>query len=127
MAPPGNLETVLVSPSPAQIYSGMIPGVLAGHYALADAQIDLARLAARAGARLVHDRALSIDPGAGRVSLEKSGSQAYDLLSIDVGAIPDRRVPGSETHALSMKPFEAALQKPSSLRSAGRGAVGGRG
>jgi selenide,water dikinase len=118
---------VLVTPGPAQVYSGMVPGVIAGHYALADAQIDLARLAERAGARLVPDRALSLEAAAGRVTLEKSGVQAYDLLSIDIGSLPDRRVPGSEAHAVLMKPFDVAVQRLAGLKAAGRAAVVGAG
>ena len=38
----------LVTPDPKQVYSGMLPGVLAGHYRRAEAQIDVAALAERA-------------------------------------------------------------------------------
>ena len=38
----------LVTPYPKQVYSGMLPGLLAGHYRRADTQIDVAALAERA-------------------------------------------------------------------------------
>ena len=38
----------LVTPYPKQVYSGMLPGLLAGHYRRAEAQIDVAALAERA-------------------------------------------------------------------------------
>jgi selenide,water dikinase len=39
-----------VNPGPHAIYSGMLPGLIAGHYALDDCRIDLARLCRFAGA-----------------------------------------------------------------------------
>jgi len=44
----------LVAPYPRQIYSAMLPGVIAGHYAQREAIIDVARLAERAAAAGVH-------------------------------------------------------------------------
>lgn len=40
-ARPAGLETVLVTPSRFQIYSGMLPGWMAGHYTQAQCRIDL--------------------------------------------------------------------------------------
>ena len=42
------LRITLVSPRARQIYSGMLPGVIAGHYRREEAEIDVARLAERA-------------------------------------------------------------------------------
>ncbi len=42
-------KITLVSPYRAQIYSGMLPGWIAGHYQLDECQIPLDRLAAAAG------------------------------------------------------------------------------
>ena len=41
------------APSEHQVYSGMLPGWMAGHYSLSDCMIDLRPLAAAAGVRLV--------------------------------------------------------------------------
>ena len=38
----------LVTPRAKQVYSGMLPGVIAGHYTLDEAQIDIASLCSRA-------------------------------------------------------------------------------
>ena len=42
------VSVTLVTPVERQVYSGMLPGFLAGHYALEDCGIDLIPLAARA-------------------------------------------------------------------------------
>ena len=70
-------------------YSGMLPGVIAGIYAADEAHIDLARLAARSGTRLVHGEATGLDRAARRVLLAGRPPIAYDILSIDVGIAPD--------------------------------------
>jgi selenide,water dikinase len=122
-----DVETILVTPAPHQIYSGMVPGVVAGHYALAEARIDLARVAGRAGVHLRLDRALALQAPERSLVLEKSGKLQYDLLSLDVGSAPDTRVPGSAEHAIAMKPFEAALEKLLKSKAAGRIAMVGAG
>ena len=50
-ARPRGVEAMLVTPSPWQYYSGMLPGWMAGHYREDDCRIDLRPLAAAAGAR----------------------------------------------------------------------------
>ena len=43
-------------------YSGMLPGLIAGHYTYDEAHIDLRPLANFAGARLFHAGATALDP-----------------------------------------------------------------
>ncbi|MFQ5698030.1 MAG: hypothetical protein ACE5IL_07065 [Myxococcota bacterium] len=67
-SPPATRLTVVVD-TPVAIYSGMVPGFVAGQYAAHELEIDVRPLALRAGARLITARATAIDPRAGRVSL----------------------------------------------------------
>jgi pyridine nucleotide-disulfide oxidoreductase family protein len=83
---PAALETVLVSPSRFQIYSGMLPGWMAGHYSEAQCRIDLVPLAQAAGARMVAQRIVALDAALSRVELEGGQSLEYDLLSLDIGS-----------------------------------------
>lgn len=89
---PEGIEVTLVSPDVSTAYSGMVPGVIAGHYATDDCLIDVARLAARSRVRFVRASAVAVDPARRTVRLDNGAVLEYDLLSLDVGATP--RLPG---------------------------------
>lgn len=104
------LETLLISPHPYLIYSGMIPGVVARDYEIGDCRIDLAALARRAGARLLLAHATGLDCGTKQVLVSNGQSIDYDIVSLDVGATPAfQDVPGVAVHAITVKPAEAFL------------------
>src|SRR5512139_1495813 len=87
-------------------YSGMIPGFVAGHYSFADCHIDLAKLCARSGARLVHAETTGIDRARRQVLLKDQPALAYDLLSIDVGSAPNvGAIAGADQWAIPVKPI----------------------
>lgn len=111
-----HLDVKLVTPSPLHTYSGMVPGVVAGHYAVAQAQIDLAPLAARAGVELLLSSVSSIDPAAKNVVLENGQAIPYDIASLNLGSLPHfSGVPGAREHAIAAKPFEPLLKHWSEL------------
>lgn len=86
-------------------YSGMLPGYIAGHYTAEQCHVDLAPLAARAGARLVHDEAAGLDLERRQVLCRNGPPIAYDLVSIDIGSTPNvKAVPGAEQFATPIKP-----------------------
>jgi selenide,water dikinase len=87
-------------------YSGMLPGLLAGHYGHDDCHLDLLKLARFAQARLIHAEAVGIDRAARRVLLPGRPPVGYDLLSLDIGSTPGLAVPGSAAHALPLKPID---------------------
>ena len=107
---PGNLEVRLVTPYPVHTYSGMVPGVVADHYRIPEAQIDLARLSERAAVELVLDTVSALDADEKRVQLESGASIEYDLASLNLGSLPLATVPGASRYALGVKPFEAFMQ-----------------
>ena len=93
-------------------YSGMLPGVIAGLYRPEEAHIDLARLAAKTGARLIHGEANGLDRAHKRVLIAGQNSVAYDLISIDVGIAPSLLpIAGAAQHAIAVKPIGSFLQK----------------
>ncbi len=106
-----NLDVKLVTPGSLHTYSGMVPGVVAGHYAVAEAQIDLAPLAARAGVELVLGSVSSIDLAAKNAVLENGRAIQYDIASLNLGSLPDfSGAPGAREHAIAAKPFEPFLK-----------------
>lgn len=109
-APVAGAELVLVSPDAATPYSGMLPGLVAGHYTFDETHIELGPLAAAAGARFVRDRVVALDLGAQRARLAAAGDEPYDLASLDVGSTPDLSVPGAREHAVGVKPVAAFLE-----------------
>jgi len=78
----------LVTDRETLLYSGMIPGVIAGEYDVRDATIDAFGVGLRAGARLVSGRVVHVDPVARRITLEGGGTLDYDVASLDVGSVP---------------------------------------
>jgi selenide, water dikinase len=100
-------------------YSGMLPGVVAGLYAPEEAHIDLVRLAAVTGTRLIHAEAIGLDRGAKRVLLAGRPPIAYDILSIDIGIAPDlASIAGAAEHGIAVKPIGTFLARLEHLRGA---------
>lgn len=100
-------QVTLVSPFAASLYSGMVPGVVAGHYDAAACAIPLAPWAERARVQRVESAAVTLDAAARRVGLADGSSLDYDVLSLDTGATMDRdAIPGAREHAMFVRPIE---------------------
>ncbi len=112
----------LVSAKRHTPYSGMLPGLIAGHYDYHQCHIDLARLARYAGAAFLEVEAVDLDAG-GRLLFLADGSRVeYDVLSIDIGSTPPAfGIPGVPEHVIPAKPIEVLLPAWDSLcaRAAG--------
>ena len=99
-------EATLVTPYAYHVYSGMLPGFIAGHYKLEEIRIDIAALAARAGVKLVLGRVASLDAGRRVARLEEGAEIEYDTASLDVGSDS-----GAPAPALPAKPFEPFMEQ----------------
>jgi len=109
--PDGGMHVVLVTPYPWLAYTGMLPGHIAGHYALEECAIDLAALARAARVDLRITRASLVSPDANEVVLADGQVVGYDVLSIAVGAQPlVGAAKGVEKHAVMVRPLERLLQ-----------------
>jgi selenide,water dikinase len=104
-------RVTLVSRGVHTPYSGMLPGLIAGHYQFSEAHIDLTGLAHRAGAELIVDEAAGLDPVAHVVHCRSGRAIEYDLLSINIGSTPNLSVPGAAIHALPVKPISSLLER----------------
>ena len=102
---PGVRLSVVVDRHDA-VYSGMVPGLVAGDYSAADLEIDVLPLARRAGARCIRAAVTAIDPVARRLELEGRPAIAYDVASLDVGStVRGREIPGVAKHCLATRPI----------------------
>jgi selenide,water dikinase len=109
-APLSGVELVLVSPHRLTPYSGMLPGLVAGHYDHAAVHIDLERVSRFAGARFMQTLAAGVDPRRRVVTLAEGRLLEFDLVSLDVGSAPATAgVPGAAEHALGVKPVDRFL------------------
>lgn len=118
-----HLEVVLVSPAATHTYSGMVPGVIAGHYAPGEAQIDLSRLAHAAAAEFVRNSVIALDAAEKQLLLADGATLSYDVASINVGSLPGfGGVPGAGAHATGVKPFETFFERWRALLSSAAGA-----
>ena len=117
MRPIPGVRLTLISRDIETAYSGMLPGLIAGHYSFDQAHIDLTPLARFAGARFFHDEVTGIDPVARTVSLANRPDVSYDVLSINTGSTPaTREVDGAADHAVPVKPINRFLGQWESLR-----------
>jgi pyridine nucleotide-disulfide oxidoreductase family protein len=104
-------RVILVTPHPRQLYSGMVPGFMAGHYALEDCVIPLEPLVRRAGVRWLHRSVKALDADSATVLLDDGSTLNYDWLSVNTGpvqnrALMERDLPGAREHGLFVRPIE---------------------
>lgn len=112
MRPIEALRITLVSPASHTPYSGMLPGLVAGHYRFEQTHIDLLRLCQWASVRFIAAEVTAIDPQAQRLSLAGRPDLEYDLVSLDIGSQPELdSVPGAREHAVPVKPVASLWQR----------------
>jgi selenide,water dikinase len=110
LAPAEAVELLLVSPDRYTAYSGMLPGLVAGHYTFQQSHIDLETLGRFARARLVHDVVVGLDPQRRMLTCESGLTVTYDLVSIDIGAAPTRVLHGGDGQGgVPLKPVSGYL------------------
>jgi selenide, water dikinase len=107
--PPGATELTLVNPAAAIACAGMLPGLVAGHYAPAEAFIELAPLATAARAAFVIDRVSRLDLYARIAHFASGGLIPFDIVSLDVGSTTEPSTPGAQQYAIASSPLERFL------------------
>ena len=105
MNPVPGVRLTLVSPDALSAYSGMLPGLIAGHYRLDDTHVDLYRLCQATGARFLQASVTRINRSDRSLTLSDGSLLQYDWLSLDVGATPDlQAVDGGHPAIVPVKP-----------------------
>ncbi len=101
------MELLLITPSNRLRYSGMLPGWIAGHYALEELTIDVAPLARVAGARLLTAQIQKLDLARRIAFTDRGEALDFDVLSVATGARIDvDAIAGAREHAWPLRPFE---------------------
>ncbi len=118
------ISLTLVSPDAMTPYSGMLPGLVAGHYTLPETHIDLVLLARNAGAQFLRRRVIGLDPAARTAQLDDGSVLHWEIASIDIGATPDTAIAGACEHAIGVKPVAGFLRQWDEMQAdAARGVI----
>jgi pyridine nucleotide-disulfide oxidoreductase family protein len=111
-----DVEVTLVSPFARQVYSGMLPGWLAGHYAIEECVIPLDPLAACAGVVFLQTAATALDLARGVVTCADARELPFDIVSIDTGPMANvDSIPGAREHAITIRPIENFIDAMTTL------------
>ncbi len=108
--PLAGARITLITPHDKHTYSGMLPGLVAGHYSVEDVQFDVAALARAAGAEVQSGSVAGLDLPLGVAELEDGQRIAYDIVSLNLGSLPNTAVPGSAEYTLPAKPLDRFLE-----------------
>ena len=121
MTPVPGARLTLVVDRPIAVYSGMVPGFVAGQYARDALEIDVRPLALRAGARCIVAAAVGLEPGARRLVLEGRPPIAYDTVSFDVGStVAGLERPGVREHAIPTRPIGEFVRRVDAVLASAR-------
>jgi len=116
-----------VSNEAVATYSGMLPGVLAGQYPPERMEVDLVRLSAAAGARLVVGDVTGLTPDRQELLFADRPPMRFDVLSIGIGSVPtfgDVRI-ADGARLVPIKPMQTFLARLNRRLGDAVGARGG--
>jgi selenide,water dikinase len=114
---PARTLIVLVSRASTALYSGMVPGLVAGLYEPDEAAIDLRQLCQRAGVIFVQAEITGLDPVVRALQLQGRPSLRFDQLSLDVGAVTAAPQRAGEQPVKPLEPFLAWTAARNAARS----------
>ena len=127
MRPLSGARLTCVSNEAVATYSGMLPGVLAGQYPPERMEIDLVRLSAAAGARLVVGDVTGLAPAMQELLFADRPPMRFDVLSIGIGSVPtfgDVRI-ADGARLVPIKPMQTFLARLNRRLGDAAGARGG--
>ena len=98
----------LVSRTSTALYSGMVPGLIAGLYQRNQVAVDLRKLADQAGVALVVAEITGLDLQQQQLRLNQRPALTYERLSLNLGAVTPT-TPAPAPGLVPIKPLEPAL------------------
>lgn len=101
-------DITLITPNPKTIYSGSVPGHLAGWWNQEACEVNVADLAVDLGIKVVFDEAIGLDLTQQFVICRNHDPIAFDTLSLDIGSTP--KIPATASQRIiPMKPMGTLL------------------
>jgi len=115
-APLEDSVLTVFDPNPKPVYSGMVPGFVAGQYTRDEVEIDLAHLCGSAGALYVERRVERLDPEARRIITEGGREYDFEVASLDIGStVVGLDAPGVREFALPSRPIAHMIERIDTL------------
>ncbi|HWB10774.1 MAG TPA: selenide, water dikinase SelD [Pirellulales bacterium] len=111
MAPLEGVRLTCVSDFGVATYSGMLPGTLAGLYPPGRMEIDLVRLCAAAGARLLRAEVTGLDLQGRQLLCGDRPAIPFDVLSIGVGSVPKGMDRQADAAVVPIKPMQSFIAR----------------
>ena len=104
--PLSTVRVTVVVDRPIAVYSGMVPGFVAGQYRAEELEIDVPRLCQWAGVECIVEPVEIIDAASRQLVLEGGERLTYDLASINVGStVAGLDLPGIREFAIPTRPI----------------------
>ncbi len=112
MQPFADADLTCITNFPVATYSGMLPAVMAGQAKQDQMEIDLVRLCASVGARLICQPVVGLDHDRREVLFDDRPAVAYDALSIGIGSVPTASgLAAGMDKVVKIKPMQTFLQR----------------
>ncbi|MCE7913465.1 MAG: hypothetical protein DYH15_02040 [Nitrosomonas sp. PRO4] len=111
MQPPSsNIRISLICNDQFILYSGMLPGLISGHYLPQDCYIDLQKLCNQAKITFIQDEVERIDLLSKQIYCNLHTRFSYDLMSINIGSQPMLLdIKGASRYGCPIKPLKQFL------------------
>ena len=122
-------RALVLTPHPHLRYSGMVPGWITKEHDRSAGLVDLVGLVKAAGAQLVLDYCVALDPVTRTILTRENGVLSFDHASIDVGGVGRAAsILGDDPRLLDVRPIDRFVtQLDKRARGASRFAVVGGG
>ena len=111
MNPIPGVRITVISPQAMTPYSGMLPGLIAGHYSFEQTHIDLVKLSLWANIRFIQDSVTAINVETNSLELANRPAIEFDVVSIDIGSTPNQKIEGSAKFSTPVKPISNFYQR----------------